>query len=90
MNEQTRQSAFPPINATCPMSQFRKCPRCGNHERGYDIYRCKHCGKHWCYKSHLFSSSDGCGAGLLHCPHCGRTKSVGLFSDSFGHVGTIQ
>ena len=90
MNQQTHEGLLFSTNAICPMSQFRKCPRCGNHEPGYQIYRCKHCGKHWCHKSHLFSSSDGCGAGLHHCPHCKREKSVGLFSDSFEQAGTIR
>lgn len=70
------------------MSRFNKCPRCGNHERGYTVYRCKHCGKHWCYKQRMFSS-DGCGAGLARCPHCNREKSVGLFSSSFEEAGFI-
>ena len=71
------------------MSRFRECPRCHNFEAGYTIYRCKSCGKHWCYKSGFFSK-DGCGAGLSKCPSCGSEKKVGFFSESFVQAGVIE
>jgi uncharacterized protein (UPF0212 family) len=68
--------------------KFTRCPRCGNHEKGFTIYKCKKCERFYCYRSGFFSN-DGCGTGS-NCPNCGESLDAGFFSSSFEAVGETE
>ena len=70
--------------------KFKQCPRCGNYENGYTICKCKKCNGMYCWRDEGFFGGDsGCGSGN-YCPNCNESKDVGLFYDSFEHVGYIE
>ena len=64
--------------------KFTECPRCGQKNVGYRVYRCDSCGGMWCS-----DDGDGCGAGH-ECPECGADKTIiPMISFNFSNVGII-
>lgn len=69
--------------------KFSECPNCGNYEKGYSIWQCKKCQRHYCYKDGVFGAS-GCGSGST-CPNCKKSLDHKLLTDSsYKKVGYIK
>ena len=61
-------------------TKYTECPNCGNKPSGwggnhFTVYKCKHCGRCYCYDSK-------CGGTSLVCPNCS--------SDDRREVGEVR